>query len=172
VSTLRIVVTDSNILINLLHAECLHLLGQLNGYEFVVLEDVIAEISVPAQAATLADAIERRVLKREALSSLDALALYSELTRTMGKGEAASLAAAVTSGALIACDEKRAFLRQARARLGDGRILTTPGFLVLAIHAGLLTVEEADAIKALLETKRFRMSFASFQDALGAPAHA
>jgi hypothetical protein len=36
--------------------------------------------------------------------------------------------------------------------------------MVLAIRANLLTIGQADAIKSLLETKRFRMAFASFRD--------
>jgi len=34
----------------------------------------------------------------------------------------------------------------------------------LAIRQGVLTVEQADEIKTLLEAKRFRMGFASFRD--------
>jgi predicted nucleic acid-binding protein len=166
VSTVRIVVTDSNVLINLIHANSLHVTGRLAGYEFVVIEEVVAEISVPEQATALNVAFERGFLRREVLSDITALTLFSDLTRIMGKGEAASLAAAATFDWSIACDEKRVFLREARKRLGEGRILTTPGIFVLAIRAGLLTVEEADAIKADLETKRFKMSFSSFRDVL------
>jgi predicted nucleic acid-binding protein len=166
VSTLRIVVTDSNVLINLIHADSLQVVGQLAGYEFVVLEEVVAEVSAPEQAAALSTAFERGFLRREVVSDLTALTLFSDLTRTMGKGEAASLAAAATFGWSIACDEKRVFLREARTRLGEGRILTTPGIFVLAIRAGLLTVEEADAIKAHLASTRFVMDFRSFQDVL------
>ena len=35
---------------------------------------------------------------------------------------------------------------------------------MLAIQAGLLTVEEADADKATLERRRFKMPFGSFAD--------
>jgi len=64
----------------------------------------------------------------------------------------------------VASDEKKAFRREALARLGQGRILTTPGLIVLAIRAGLLTVERADVIKTILETNRFRMAFGSFSE--------
>jgi hypothetical protein len=71
---------------------------------------------------------------------------------------------AQTKNWYIASDEKRVFRREALARLGEGRILTTAGLLVLAIRANLLTVEQADQIKLVLETKRFRMAFGSFRD--------
>jgi predicted nucleic acid-binding protein len=94
------------------------------------------------------------------------LALFVELRRSLGMGEAACLALAVHRGALVASDEKRAFRREAETRLGPGRILNTPGLLLLSIRRGLLTVEEADEIKNTLESKRFRMKFRSFKELL------
>jgi predicted nucleic acid-binding protein len=84
----------------------------------------------------------------------------------MGQGEAACLALAESRGWLIASDERRRFRREVFARLGEGRLVTTAGLFVLAIRAGILTVEEADQMKAVLEQRRFRMTFASFRDVL------
>ncbi len=163
-SVFRVVVMDSDVLINLIHASMFPLLRKLAGYEFVVLDEVIAGIGRPTQAAALKEALDSRYLRGEALSDFSALGLYAELSRTMAKGEAALLAAAETFGWSMACDEKFVFLHKAQQRLGAGRILTTPGIIVLAIRAGLLTLEEADAIKALLEKKGFKMSFSSFRE--------
>jgi hypothetical protein len=44
--------------------------------------------------------------------------------------------------------------------------LNTPGIFSLAISAGIITVEDADRAKAVLEQHRFIMSFASFRDVL------
>ena len=87
----------------------------------------------------------------------------------MGRGEAACLSMAEQRGWLAAVDERGRFLRLARERLGEGRILNilnTPGILLLAIHAGLVSVDEADVLKARLETHRYRMRFDSFRDVL------
>ncbi|MGH9342361.1 MAG: hypothetical protein ACRD19_01145 [Terriglobia bacterium] len=43
-------------------------------------------------------------------------------------------------------------------------MLTTPGIIVLCIRQGLLTIDEADQLKAILETKRFKMTFGSFRE--------
>jgi len=67
---------------------------------------------------------------------------------------------------LIASDEKKKFRREALARLGNARMLDTPGILILAIKAGLLTIEEADNAKTILEHHRFTMNFISFHDVL------
>ena len=69
-------------------------------------------------------------------------------------------------GWLVAVDERGRFLRMARERIGEGRILNTPGILLLAIRAGLLSVDEADGLKARRETHRYRMKFDSFRDVL------
>ena len=84
----------------------------------------------------------------------------------MGPGEAACLGLAVMHGWLVASDEKRVFRREAQSRLGPGRIVNTAGIFLLAIRAGVLTVEEADSVKTELERHRFRMTFTSFRDLL------
>jgi predicted nucleic acid-binding protein len=160
----RIVVTDANILINLIHAEALELLGRLDGYEFTVIDQVEAEIVRPEQAAALRQAIEAGWLRRETVATIDGLTIFADLVRIMGRGEAACLALAETRDWYIASDEKKAFRREALARLGHGRILTTAGLVILMIRAGILTVAEADAIKAILEANRFRMAFSSFRE--------
>jgi len=158
------VVTDANVLINLIHVNALGLLGSLDGYEFIVVEEVIAEITIAEQAAALAAAFTNDWAKRETLEDLQSLNLFAELSAVMGKGEAASLALAITKRFDIACDEKRVFRREAVKRLGEHRILTTPGIFVLAIRAGVITIEQADEAKASLAQKRFEMSFTSFRD--------
>ena len=162
----RIVVTDANILINLFHVGELRLLGRLDDYEFTVIDQVEAEIVRPEQAAVLRQAIEAGWLRRERVVTIDGLAIFADLVRIMGRGEAACLALAETQGWYIASDEKGPFRREALARLGQGRILTTAGLIVLAIRGGVLTVEQADAIKAVLEANRFRMAFTSFRDVI------
>jgi predicted nucleic acid-binding protein len=161
---IRIVVTDANILINLIHAQALELLGRLDGYEFVIVDQVEAEITRPEQATALRHAIDVAWLDREAVTTIEGLSIFADLTRIMGRGEAACLALAETRSWYVASDEKKVFRREALARLGQGRILTTAALIVLAIRTNLLTIDQADAIKLVLESKRFRMAFASFHD--------
>jgi hypothetical protein len=56
-------------------------------------------------------------------------------------------------------DERRALRREVERRLGQGRLITTPGLFVLGIQADVISVKEADRAKDLLEHRRFRMSF-------------
>jgi predicted nucleic acid-binding protein len=130
----------------------------------VVTPDVLAEIVLPDQRQQVDGTVAGGILRIEELSSPDSIALFAELRHLMGAGEAASLALAIHMGWAVVSNEKRAFRREALARLGPGRILTTPGLYVVAIRAGLLSVAEADADKARIETWKFIMGFLSFGD--------
>lgn len=163
-SSVAVVVTDANILINFMRAEHLALLGRLTSFAFVFPAEVVAEITDPVQREQLEAALTRGELRTIVLEDIAELTTCAELRRVMGKGEAACLALAEARGWIVASDEKKRFRREAVARLGEGHVVTTAGLFVLAIRAGLLSVEEADQAKAVLERHRFRMKFRSFRE--------
>jgi predicted nucleic acid-binding protein len=160
----RVVVTDTNILINLIHIGRLDLLGKLASYSFVIPEEVVKEVREPNQANALQTAISSGLLVEVQLADPAELKVYADLIQILGSGEAACLSLAQCRHWLIASDEKKKFRRETLARLGAGRLLNTPGILSLAISGGIITVEDADRAKAILEQNRFIMSFASFRD--------
>ncbi len=162
-----VVVTDANVLINLIHVGRLDLLGALAGYEFVVPPEVVAEVSVPEQAQTLRHAVEAGHIEQRAFSGTAELEVYAELSLVIGKGEAACLAMAKIKGWYVASDERGRFLRIAEESLGPGHLLNTAGIFVLAIRCDLVTVEETDQSKRILEEHRFMMRFSSFRDVIG-----
>jgi predicted nucleic acid-binding protein len=150
------VVAEAQVLVGLTHIGRLGLTGRLPGYTFVVAPEVLGEIGDSDQRQQIEGAVNGGILQREELSGVAQVALFAELRQLMGTGEAATLALASTRGWAVASDEKKAFRREALARLGQGRILTTPGMFALAIRSGLLSVEDA---KANLETlASFRLS--------------
>jgi predicted nucleic acid-binding protein len=163
----RTVVLDASVVINLIHAGRLDLLGRIEGYEFVVPEQVIAlEVTYPEQAQALAAALKAGWVRRVESTDTVEMALYAELSAVMGKGEAACLAMAAHRGWMVACDEGGRFRREAEARIGRGSVVNTAGIIVLALRRGLLTIEEADGIKDVLAQHRYVMPFASFRDVL------
>jgi predicted nucleic acid-binding protein len=162
----QIVVTDTNVLINLIHIGCLLILGSLAQFEFVVPDEVVAEILKEEQAVALQAAIDAKHLSREAFQDTEELTTFAALASFLGKGESACLALAQQRGWWVASDEGGAFRREAQQRLGPGRLINTPGLLLSAIRAGVLTVDEADQAKAVLEQHRFRVRFKSFRDLL------
>jgi predicted nucleic acid-binding protein len=162
----RVVVTDANILINLIHIGQLPLLGALVGFDFVAPDEVVAEILDPEQAGALQEALQAGFVAFVSIADTEELAIFTALTTSLGKGESACLALAQRRGWMIASDEGGAFRREANQRLGTGRLINTSGLLLIAIRAGVLTVEEADQAKAVLEARRFRIKFNSFRDML------
>jgi predicted nucleic acid-binding protein len=132
----------------------------------VVPEQVIAEVSNPTQSAHLRRAIANGELAEVTLTDISELGLYAELLKIFGSGEAACLALAEIRGWHLASDERKLFLREATKRIGRARIINTAGIFVKAIRLGLLTVDEADQDKKLLEQHRFIMKFSSFRDVL------
>jgi predicted nucleic acid-binding protein len=165
-ATVRVVLTDANIIINLIHINSLTLLARLPGYEFVVPDEVVGEVIDPVQRQILQTTIDSGALRTITIDDTITLKLFAELSVVMGRGEAACLSLAQSRGWLIASDERKVFRREAVTRLGSGRIINTAGILVLAIRAGVICVEDADRMKAELEQHRFRMRFTSFRELL------
>jgi predicted nucleic acid-binding protein len=160
----RLVLTDTNILLNLAIVDRLDLLGVFPDLRFSSPRIVFDEVLSPRERTRVERAVACGLLPEIAFDDIDTLALFSRLLRIMEQGEAACLALAVQHGAWVASDEKRAFRREAERLLGPGSIVTTPGLIVLAIRRKILTLEEADSIKRFLEQRRFKMTFGSFAE--------
>lgn len=160
-----VVVCDACVLINFLIVGRLDLLAGNPDFRFVVTEHVIAEVTDPDQQARLQAAIENGEIEQVDLTGPEGLALFADLRRILGSGEAAAIALAEGRSWAIATDDGRT-RREIDDRLGMGRLLTTPGILLKAIRCGSITVGQADDIKAELETRRFKMNFKSFADLL------
>lgn len=162
----RVVVADTSVLINFLAIDRLDLLCEESGYRIVITEHVRAEVRRPAQARALKAAIENGMIEQEELTDPRAQELFAELNRVVGRGESAVIALAALSGHAVALDDKGRARRELRERLGEGRLLTTPGVLLRCIQLGALSVDEADVIKAELAELRFAMTFQSFGELL------
>lgn len=163
----RVVVTDANVLINLIHVARLDFCWQLANLEFVVPDHVREEINIPAQRETLDQAVEGGRLRIVSITEPDDIELFADLVTRLGRGEAACLVLAVRNGWLVASDEKRRFLREVAQRIGDDRMIGTADLYIHAIRSGLITIDDADADKASLETRRFKMPFDSFREVNG-----
>src|SRR5260370_15457107 len=88
---IRVVVTDTNILINLTHIGRLDLLGKLPPYSFVVPEEVVKEVKEPAQSQAVQTAISSGLLQIVQLTDPSELRIYADLIQILGIGEAACL---------------------------------------------------------------------------------
>lgn len=146
------VVLDTTVVINLANAGRLEMLGRIEGYAFVVPDQVVEEVSYPEQEKALTKAIQAGHVSRESSTDVAEVTLYAELEARMGKGEAACLAMAASRGWLLGSDDRgRAFRRLVRQRIDEKNVLDTPAIANLALERGAVTPEVVVQIQKLSE---------------------
>ncbi|MBZ0161014.1 hypothetical protein [Candidatus Methylomirabilis sp.] len=141
-----------------LPSDRMDILHQLRGYAFRIPNHVVAEVEYEDQKKRLHDAFAEGTLSEIEITDIAEIALYAELRRVLGDGESACLAVAATRRWVMAGDEKGRLRREVMERLGEGYLLNTPGAIVEALRAGILTVSEAEEIRMELARRRFVMS--------------
>jgi predicted nucleic acid-binding protein len=161
-----LVVVDSSFLINFLVLDRVDILGGLPQFRFLVVNHVTAEIRYADQRARLQTAVESDIVTEIEVTDPDEILLYDEFRKFLGDGESASLAVAIRRDWAIAADEKGRFRRELFGRLGENYLLDTLGALLTAIKAGVITGEEADALRARLRENRFEMDPRPFDELL------
>lgn len=164
----HVVVTDTNVLINFIHLERLPLLNHIPRHRFSVPEQVVDEVTRPDQANALSESLVNGQLDRCDTGERATFELFSRLCLRIDVGEAACIAIAFTAGHSVATDERRQAERIAKQLLGECRLLRTEDVIDRCIHAGLVSIPEADAFKSQLEARRYKMNFASFAERMAA----
>lgn len=164
------VVIDTSTLINFLRIGRVDLLAGLTAYRFVLPDNVQAEVltSYPVEYANLELALQAGHLHVISLTAPAEVAAYvaMQALRVLGDGECSAIAAAHARGLPLAMDDGTARTK-AVAHYPGLILLDTVGLMVEALRAGLLTVPEADAIKAIWDSNRFKKpSIRSFGDLL------
>jgi predicted nucleic acid-binding protein len=162
----KVVITDTNVLINFMHIGQVALLGELPAYKVGLPTEVLHELTDIRQRTCIDAAIEADKIHLVVVEAIDAVALFGDLRDLMGRGEAACLALAATSGCYLASDEKKRFRSTAIELIGEERILRTEDLLLEAIRCDRITVAQADEYKAILVRNRYAMPFASFAERL------
>jgi predicted nucleic acid-binding protein len=164
------VAIETSTLINFLRIGRVDLLAGLTAYRFAVTDNIGAEVlkSYPVEFANLALALEDGHLHEISLTDPAELSEYVALKKpdVLGDGECSAIAVAYVRGLPLAMDD-----RTARSKTTDRYpsvvLLDTVGLMIEAIRARLLTVEEADAIKADWANRKFKKPyFKSFGELL------
>ncbi|HWO93132.1 MAG TPA: hypothetical protein VNL92_00020 [Dehalococcoidia bacterium] len=161
-----LVVADSSFLINFLAVDRMDILGRLPQFRFHVVNHVLAEVRYEVQRRRLHAALEAGTVTEIEITEPAEILLYDEFRHFLGDGEAASLAVAIRRRWVIAADEKGAFRRELFGRLGDDYLLDTLGALVTAIKADVITVADAETVRAQMREHRFEMESTPFEELL------
>jgi predicted nucleic acid-binding protein len=162
-----IIITDTSVLINFLVLDRAELLTGLPNQRFVVTDHVRAEVTAhyPEQLQRLEEAFAKGILEEISVTEVEEVSLFARLTAEgLGIGECSAIAVASHRKLALAIDDKRAVKKLTNLGLGL-TIFSTELLVVLLIRETVLTVAEADAMKAEWEKNhRFRLTFASFAD--------
>ena len=152
-----LVVADTSFLVNFLAINRVDILARLRAFAFRVPNHVIVEVEYEDQKERLQAALATGTVSEVEITEILEIALYAELRAFLGDGESTCLAVAATRRWAIATDEKGRLRREIVERLGEEYLLDTPGTLVAALRAGILTLPEAEAIRQELARHRFTM---------------
>ena len=165
--TSAVVVADTSVLLNFLKIGRMDLIGS-HPRRFLATDHVENEISDHAQRAAFLAAVAAGNLDTCTVTDAREVELFLRLGPgvRLGAGECSTLAVAVNRGYAVAIDDNRALSRAfGEAGLESARIeiIRTPDVMIALIRAGVLTVEEADAIKdEWARQHRFRINAATF----------
>lgn len=164
-----IVIADTSVLINFLAVDCMALIKR-HSCRFFITDHVHREVTsyYEEQRVRLEIALAQGILEEIVVDDPEEVGLFAQLTQLerFGYGECSCLAVALHRDYALAIDDKKA-IKQAYLLRPGLRIITTEDLMVSMITSGLLTVEEADAIKeAWASAHRFRLNIQSFLDLL------
>lgn len=161
-------IIDTSVLVNFLRIDRVDLLASHPAYRFVVIDYVKREVTDRShqQLTRLEAALAAGLLEGDidpADVSMEELTAYVDLQKVkIGDGERGAIAAAYARGYAVAINDYRAMKKLPAAYRSLVRE-DTASIVVTLIRAGVLSVAEADAIKADWEANhRFRLKFSSF----------
>jgi len=152
-----LMVADTSFLLNFLVIDRMDVLAGLQALAFRAPNHVVLEVRYPEEKERLHVALAAGTLSEIEITDLSEIALYVHLRTFLGDGESACLAVAATRQWAIATDEKGRLQREIFERLGEDYLLDTPGALIAALRAGVLTVPQAETIREELARHRFIM---------------
>lgn len=126
------IAVDTNVVIKLIQNKELHLLGGIIDVTFVIPAEVEGEVTYEEQKKVLLQAIDKGWLHRISITDPTEMALFVEISKRVGDGEAACLATAQSRGFSVLSDEKGRFEKDAIARVGTARLLRYEDLLNMA----------------------------------------
>lgn len=161
-------ILDTCVLINFAAIGRLDLLRSHSLHVFVITDHVRDEVKehFAEQFDAVNQALADGTLTEVTADHPDELADFATLDaqRNLGTGECSAIAVAKHRSIPLAMDDRRARNRAKQFHAAI-QLLSTESLMVSLIQDGVLTIEQADAIKLNWETNhRFKLTFESFAD--------
>lgn len=164
-----IVIADTSVIVNFLAVDRMDLI-QRHGCRFFITNHVRQEITehYHDQFTRLQLALEQNILEEIIVTDPEEVKTFVELTRLtrFGTGECACISVAMHRHYTLAIDDKSA-IKQAILSCPAIHIITTQDLIIAMIKKGILSVNEADAIKdEWAYSHKFKLKLNSFGDLL------
>lgn len=164
-----IVIADTSVLVNFLAVDRMDLIKR-HGCRFLITNHVRHEITehYQDQLTRLKIALEQEILEEIIITDPEEVKTFVELTslEKFGKGECACISVAIHRHYTLAIDDKSA-IKQALLSCPAIPIITTQDLIVSMIKIGILSINEADAIKnEWADSHKFKLKINSFSDLL------
>lgn len=130
------VLLDANVCVTLIQANELHILNDIEKFDFSVPDEVVQEVIRPPQNEILRQAIESGDITQISITDAAELLLFAAIrdNHRLGAGESACIAIAQSRGWSVATDELGRCRNEIVARLGAERLLTTDNLRQLALN--------------------------------------
>ncbi len=154
---IRVVVSDTNILINLCYSDDPFLLGRIPQVQFVISVEVETEMR-RGRGRRFADVFSRLLneghLSVEEAAGLRAIEVYVRCRdeHRLDEGESAAMALAASKSCYFATTDFRAFAA-AKSELGGNWVVHLEDILDFAIDSGVLSGEAAEKMRQLMATR-------------------
>ncbi len=164
-----IVIADTSVLINFLAIHRMDLI-QRHPCRFLITDHVRKEVTeyYQEQFDSLKEALEQGILEEISITAQEEVETFVSLIKLerLGSGECACIAVALHHSYTLAIDDRKA-TKQARLLNQKIDIVTTQDLMLSMIKIGIITINEADAIKEeLASTHRFTLKINSFGELL------
>ena len=163
----KIVILDTNIVINFLKIKRVDLLRQ-HPFEFKITDHILDEITYEKQRDLLEKSISDGTFEQVSLATMEELVIFAKLTSrgNLGMGECSAIAYAIYHKHTLAIDDglaTKVAKNMAEELMVGLEVLSTQDIILSLINEGILSISEADEIKddwAL--NHRFKLKIDSF----------
>lgn len=140
----RRVVLDATVLINFGGVRRMAWLGLFEGTQIIAVREAVDEVRRLPERDEVEHAIESGLIHLHTLRSVPELTLFGAFVgQGLGRGEAATLAAAEAHGWQVGTDDRHA-RSLVLARRGRECLTGTLGLLITLVRAGAVSLDEAD----------------------------
>lgn len=161
---------DTSVLINFAAIGRMDLFVSHPGFSFLATDHVRDEVKehFSEQYDAVSAAVADGTITELKVDSPEELSIFATLVaiKSLGEGECSAIAVAIHRSIPLAIDDRRA-RKKALKFHPSIELFGTEDIVISLIQAGILTVDDADAIKLDWETNfRFRLPFSSFRELL------